>query len=358
MNSGVGSIGSPIPKSISSMPARARRRLRLVEPDERIRLQRLEHRVHSVAPKRLKRVVRPRRARDLDALVLRVRVARRARAEVHGVEPLRRELGDRRPRLLRLEREAAGLAQRLHERRPGGDARGRRVAEQLQLAAAVHELAEARLGLRRRAVGRVAEVERRRRASRGSRSSRSRPRSRVTLSTSRKTSPSISTSCGSRRASGASASTARMIALSPSHGRAECALSPWKTSSRVQVAEAARLDRVVGRLEHDDELGVEPVPLEEAGQRALARGQLLAPEEEVAERRARRARARSSPRARPSCRVAPRPTTQPSSIRPGQVVLRGHGVVVPREHDLRRDRTERCRRRTPARRASARGRAR
>ena len=115
------------------------------------------------SPKRLSASYVRRERRDLDALVLRVRVARRAGAEVHGVEPLRRELGDRSPRLLRLEREAAGFAQRLHERRACGDARRRRVAEQLQLACAVHELAQARLGLLRSAVRRVTEVERRRR---------------------------------------------------------------------------------------------------------------------------------------------------------------------------------------------------
>lgn len=49
---------------------------------------------------------------------------------------------------------------------------------------------------------------------------------RVTLTTSVKTSPSISTGCGGIRVTGRRPSTARVIALSPCHGRAECALTP------------------------------------------------------------------------------------------------------------------------------------
>ena len=55
---------------------------------------------------------------------------------------------------------------------------------------------------------------------------------------------------------------------------------------RVDVAEAAGVDRVVGRLHHHDELGGERVALEQRRERAVGDGQLLAAEEQRAERRA------------------------------------------------------------------------
>ena len=80
---------------------------------------------------------------------------------------------------------------------------------------------------------------------------------------------------------------------------------------RVQVAEAPCLDREVGRLEQDREVGRprELRALEEVGQRAELRRQLLLPEEEqrhvdrpgLASVRAR-GRARRRPRRHPSCR--------------------------------------------------------
>ena len=169
----------------------------------------------------------------------------------------------------------------------------------------------------------------------------------VTLSTSRKTSPWISTSFGSSDASGASASDRahdRVVAEPrPCRVRAR----PVEDELRVEVAEAAGLDRVVRRLEHHDEIGVETVALEEAGQRALAGGQLLAPEEEVAERRAR---ARELDHHRePALHVGRAEADDPAVLDAArQVVLRGNGVVVPGEHDAARGRRERCRRRTPA----------
>ncbi len=53
----------------------------------------------------------------------------------------------------------------------------------------------------------------------------------------------------------------------------------------VQVAEAAGLDRVVGRLHHHDQLGLCNLTafLEELRQRAFAGGELLASEEQVGE---------------------------------------------------------------------------
>ena len=52
----------------------------------------------------------------------------------------------------------------------------------------------------------------------------------VTLTTSRKTSPSTSTSSGSSSSTPRSPSSASLIALTPSHGRAECAERPSKTT--------------------------------------------------------------------------------------------------------------------------------
>ena len=49
--------------------------------------------------------------------------------------------------------------------------------------------------------------------------------------------------------------TSSWIAFTPVHGRAECALSPWNVTLRLQVAEAAGVEDAVGRLEHDDEPG-------------------------------------------------------------------------------------------------------
>ena len=63
----------------------------------------------------LERLERPLERRDLDLLVDRVRVARRAGAEVDRVEAARGEVGDVRPRLLRLHLEVADAAQLLDQ---------------------------------------------------------------------------------------------------------------------------------------------------------------------------------------------------------------------------------------------------
>src|SRR5262245_39290240 len=78
---------------------------------------------------------------DLHALVAAVRVARRARAEVHGVDSALRELGDRRPRLLGLDLEPTGGAQPFDERVGEVDVRGRRVVDRLPVLVA-DDLAE------------------------------------------------------------------------------------------------------------------------------------------------------------------------------------------------------------------------
>ena len=130
------------------------------------------------------------------------------------------------------------------------------------------------------------------------------PAIRVTDATSVKRRPSKSCGSGSCAASAAMPAAARWIALSASHGRAEWPATPWKRPGRVDVAEAAGVERVVGRLHHHHELGGETGSrVEQRGQRALGERQLLAAEEQrrrAARRRA--ARARSSPPARPSCR--------------------------------------------------------
>ncbi len=72
---------------------------------------------------------------------------------------------------------------------------------------------------------------------------------------------------------------------------------------RVDVAEAPRVDGVGRRLEHHRERRVAQrrVALQQRRERAVAERQLLAREEDEAERRRRTARARPSPRGRPSC---------------------------------------------------------
>ena len=100
---------------------------------------------------------------------------------------------------------------------------------------------------------------------------------------------------------------------------------------RVQVPQAAGLDRVVGGFEHHDEVGVEPVPLEEGRQRALARGQLLAAEEEVAERRVRAGELDHDRDT--TLHVGGAEPDDPAVLDTAwEVLLRGHGVVMAGEH--------------------------
>ena len=153
----------------------------------------------------------------------------------------------------------------------------------------------------------------------------------VTLSTSRKTRPSISTSCGSMDARREPRDGAHDRVVAEPRPRGVRA-RPTEHELRVEVAETSGLDRVVRRLEHHDEIGVEAVPLEEGRQRALACGQLLAPEVEVAERRAR---AREFEHHRDAALHVRRAEADDPSVLdpPGEVVLSRNGVVVAREHD-------------------------
>ena len=110
-----------MPKSITSRPASRRAAAAWFRPDERIGRLAGEnggdgHRATRREEPR-QRLVRVHESVDLDALVPPVRVARGPGAEVDRVDPTRREVGDVRPRLLRLERQVAGVAQRAHERR-------------------------------------------------------------------------------------------------------------------------------------------------------------------------------------------------------------------------------------------------
>ena len=145
-----------------------------------------------------------------------------------------------------------------------------------------------------------------------------------------------------RRAARAPTSRARprtsaWIAFTPVHGRAECALSPWKVDARLDVAEAAGVEDAVGRLEHDRELGVAE---QRRSRRAPGSGlsddrHLLAREEEVAAPGAPRARARSSPRRRPSCRSRRGRARRRPSIRPGMLPCAGTVSRWPASSDRR-----------------------
>ena len=138
--------------------------------------------------------------------------------------------------------------------------------------------------------------------------------------------------------------TATSIAFTPCHGRAEWALSPRKTTvafrlprqpAWIALSVGSSIDDQVG-LEHERRLG------EDARQRALLGRQLLADEEE--EREVARERRLGRPPSAASSTItatppfmslAPRPTTQPSSIRPGRLSCARHGVEVAGEEDER-----------------------
>ena len=196
---------------------------------------------------------------------------------------------------------------------------------------------------------------------------------RVALSTSTNVSPPTSTSSGGAATTGARPSTARSIALTPCQGRAEWALSPRNVERRVEVAEAAGVDRVVGRLEHDDEVGLEDERRlgEDARERALARRRAPRARRRGTRGRARARRASAAQRASsiitaspPFMSLAPRPTTRPSSIRPGRLSWAGTVSRWPASRTSgapcarsRRGAPRRCRRRAEAarRRRRARG---
>ncbi len=147
------------------------------------------------------------------------------------------------------------------------------------------ELAEPRLGLLWRPVRGVAEVEGRLDPPRDHVARIAAVEICVTVMTSRKTRPSTSTSSGEASSSGPSPSSASAIAFTPSHGRAEWAERPSKTTRALMLPQTAELKRVVGRLEADHERGLvdERRRLEHRGQRVHGRPELLAREEQQPE---------------------------------------------------------------------------
>ena len=188
----------------------------------------------------------------------------------------------------------------------------------------------------RRAVGRVAEVERA--------STRAGitfvaipPWICVTLSTSRKSSPSITTSRGSSSSTSRSPSNASLTAFTPEPRPRRVGRAALEDDARVEVAEAAELERVVGRLEADHErrlvddrrrredapaAGCRPGRAPRAGRRAGPRS--YASSVSAAQRASSIITA--SP---PFMSVAPRPWTAPSSIRPGRFPCAGTVSVWP-----------------------------
>ncbi len=200
-----------------------------------------------------------------------------------------------------------------------------------------HELVDARCGRFGCAVRRVAEVDRRLCTRRESRSPRCRHASSVTEITSRKTRPSISTSRGSSPENRRKPfeRDADRVHAEPRPSRVRG--TALEDDARIQVAETAELQRVVRRLEADDELRLvdEAGLLEDAGQGVLRRAELLAREEEQSPGRkpssvSAAQSASSIITARPPfMSLAPSPTTAPSSIRPGRFPCAGTVSVWP-----------------------------
>src|SRR5258708_23753691 len=134
----VGSRGSPMPKSMTSRPcARRASAASFSRTDGYVAWPR---RIGEMGTERTlpgeetpQCLVAMDEGRDLDLLVATVGERRIAGPKVHGVDPTRGEVGDVRPRLLRLEREIAGGEQRLHERGVRDDPRWWRVADDLHV---------------------------------------------------------------------------------------------------------------------------------------------------------------------------------------------------------------------------------
>ena len=338
MNAGVGSRGSPTPKSITSMP---RRRASARQSSSRAngycaRPARMGESctVNATARNRWSAA----KVRSSSAISTRsstrVRVPGRAGAEVHRVEAAGGEIGDVRPRLLRLHLESAGRAQALDERRArarharAASSRGSRPRGRRARGRAPRPV--------RRAVGRVAEVERRLDACRESRSSRSRRAICVTRSTSRKTRPSISTSTGSAR--GPREPFEReldRVDAEPRPGRVRRAA--FEDDPRVRGCRGSRAAACCrsARGRSRARPRRRPASPRTARQRVLGRARPPRGEEEQPEvvgelgRRRPSARARSSPPGRPSCRSRRARRTAPSSIRPGRLPWAGTVSVWP-----------------------------
>ena len=118
--------------------------------------------------------------------------------------------------------------------------------------------------------------------------------------------------------------------------------APFEDDARVEVAEAAELERVVGRLEADHErrLVDHRRRLEDAGQRVLVRPELLAREEEqaevVGELGVRRPARELDHHGEPALHVGRAEPVDSAVLDPaGQVALRGTVSVWPGEQHER-----------------------
>ena len=302
----VGSFGSPLPKSITLDALRGER---AAAPPRAARTDRSPSRRASglitsdATEERAQRLERARRgSRRAPARPAVCAYARRARAVVDRVDALLGELRDRRPRLLRRD-VGHELAQPRDERVRQRRRRGRRVAEDLELAAR-HELAQPRLRLVARAARRVAVVELDARASPGRRSRRCRPRrARRSRPRGRRARRARRRAARGRRAGAsprdelvdrvhARPRPRRVRALAVERRRAP---GCCRGSRRGGCSRSARARRRARRRR------ARPLA-KSAGSGLSVDRHLLAREEEVARRARRRARARSSRRRRPSCR--------------------------------------------------------
>ena len=168
---------------------------------------------------------------------------------------------------------------------PGRDRARRRVAVDPQLAVAAAQLDQARLRLLRRAPGRVAVVDGRLGQVRDdvARDPARDLRDRHDLGEAQAVEVVRLGLVGGERGDPGGGAVDRVVGEPRARRVARDAV---EAPGRVDVAEAARVDRVVGRLHHHHELGGERVAREQRRQRALGERQLLAAEEQRAERRA------------------------------------------------------------------------
>ena len=158
-------------------------------------------------------------------------------------------------------------------------------------------------------------------------------RDRVTDATSENVRPSKTCSSRSSSASAAIPRAARVDRVVGVPRPRGVPGAPVERPGRVDVAQAAGVQLVGGRLHHHDELGVEPLALEQR-RRARCRRAAAPRGRRTGSRTARRRSASSTITASaPFMSLAPSPCTRSPSRRPGQVVLRGHRVEMSGEQD-------------------------
>ncbi len=267
-------------------------------------------------------------------------------AEVDGVDPAGREVGDVRPCLLRTDLQVTRPLQRANGRRVH-HSRRRRVAQDLERRLGGNEAGEEHLGVVRLAIGRVTEIERGRRFAGddivGNPGPETRDRDHL---------PKLEP-VDDRRPWLEVEERCETV-----HGPLERAVGEPRTcrvSARPvegeagdDVAEAAGLDRQVGRLEHHREgrLVDETRALEERGEGVVLGRKLFAAEEKESDiagpgRRVQITRELERDR-EPSLHVAcSEPVHEAALDATRDVVLRRNRVVVGREHDQRCARTSR-----------------